>query len=85
MEYNPAYSTTSQIKFKTSIIRSSLCDCSDAYILVKRTITVENTTTEGADPNNRNKKVVFKNCSLFSDCISELNNNEIDHAKKTLM
>ena len=37
---NGTYNTNSQIKFKTSMIRSSLCDCSDAYILVKGTITV---------------------------------------------
>ena len=30
------YNTNSQIKFKTSMLRSSLCDCSDAYILVSQ-------------------------------------------------
>ena len=34
------YAKKSQIKFKTSILKSSLCDCSDAYIVVKRTVTV---------------------------------------------
>ena len=76
-----AYSTGSRVKFKTSIIRSRLCDYSDAYILVKGTITVENTAVEGADPNNRNKKVIFKNYTPFTDCIGEINNKEIDHAK----
>ena len=50
-------------------------------ILVKEeTITVPNTGTTGA-PNNRNKKVIFKNCDPFTDCISEMNNKDIDHAK----
>ena len=34
------YNTNSHIKFKTSMLRSSLCDCSDAYILVSGTITI---------------------------------------------
>ena len=63
------------------MIQSSLCNYSDAYILVKGIITVENTAAEGADPNNRNKKVIFENCAPFPDCISEINNKEIDHAK----
>ena len=61
------------------MLRSSLCDYSVTYILVKRTITVPNTVTAAA-PNNR-KKVIFKNCAPFTDCISEVNNKEIDHAK----
>ena len=47
------YNTNSQIKFKTSILRSSLCDYSDAYILVKGTITVPNTAAVGAVPDNK--------------------------------
>ena len=55
------YSPNKQIKFKTSMLRSSFCDYSDAYILVKRNITVNNTAAEGAAANNTNKKVTFKN------------------------
>ena len=51
-----AYNTNSQIKFKTAILKSSLCDYSDAYILVKGTIAVNNTVTADADANNANKK-----------------------------
>ena len=69
----------SQIKFKTSALRSRLRDYSDAYIHVKGTITVPNTGTAVA-PNNSNKKVIFKNCP-FTDCISKINSKEIDHAK----
>ena len=69
------------IKFKTSMLRSSLCDYSDAYILVKGNITVNNTAAAGADANNDNKKVIFKNCAPFTDCISKINNTDIDNAK----
>ena len=54
------------------MLRSSLCDCSDAFILVKGTIIVTNTGTDAA-PNNANKKVIFKNCTPFTSCISRLN------------
>ena len=38
------------------------------------TILVANTAVPGADANNDNKKVVFKNCAEFTDCMSEINN-----------
>ena len=57
------YNTGTQIKFKTLMIRSRLCDYSDAYILAKGTITVENTGA-AASANNRNKKVIFKNLKI---------------------
>ena len=66
------YNFNSQIKFKTTMIKSSLCDYSDAYIVVKGTITVNNTAAKKV--NNTNKKVIFKNCVLFTNCISEINN-----------
>ena len=46
----------SQIKFKTTMLKSSLCDYSDAYIIVKGTITVNNTAADGAAANNTEKK-----------------------------
>ena len=55
------------------MIRSNLCDYNDAYIHVKETIEVLNTATAAAQ-NNRNKKVAFKNCVPFINCISEINN-----------
>ena len=63
------------------ILRSSLCDYSDAYILVKRNITVNNTAAEGATANNYSKKVIFKNCAPFTNCISKINNTQIDNAQ----
>ena len=50
------YSPDKQIIFKTSMLRSSLCDYSDAYILVIGNITINNTAADGADVNNTNKK-----------------------------
>ena len=54
------YSPNKQIRFKTAMLRSSLCDYSDAYILVKGNITVNNTAAAGTTANNTNKKVIFK-------------------------
>ena len=56
------------------MLRSSLYGQSDAYILVKRNMTVNNTAAEGATANNSNKKVIFKNCAPFTNCISKINN-----------
>ena len=76
-----AYSPNKQIRFKTTMLRSSLCDYSDAYILVKGNISVNNTAGAGAAANNANKKVIFKNCAPFTNCISEINNTQVDNAK----
>ena len=75
------YNVNSQIKFKTTMLKCSLCDYSDRYILVKRTINVNNTAAADADANNTNKKVIFKNCAPFTNCISEINNTQVDNAK----
>ena len=63
------------------MLTSSLCDCSDAYILVKRGISVNDTAAEGAAANNTKKKVIFKNCAPFTKCISRINNTDIDNAQ----
>ena len=60
------------------MLRSSLCNYSDAFILVKRTITVAEET--GAAPNNDNKKVIFQNCLLFTNSISRINNMQVHDA-----
>ena len=71
----------SQVKFKTTMLKSSLCDYSDAYILVKGTTTVADTSATGAAANNTNKKVIFINFAPFTNCISEVNNIQVDNAK----
>ena len=58
--------------------RSSLCDYGDLYILVKGTITVTNTAAQGQSNNVANKKVIFKNCAPFINCISRINNTKVD-------
>ena len=63
------------------MLRSSLCDYGDSYILVKGNITVNNTAAGGAAANNTNKKVIFKNCAPFTNCISKINNTQIDNAE----
>ena len=80
-ESRGAYNVNSQIKFKTTMLKSSLCDYSDVYILVKGTISVNNTAAAGAGANNTNKKVILKSCAPFTNCISKINNTQIDNAK----
>ena len=72
------YNTNSQIKFKTLTWRSSLCDYSDAYILVSGTMTFAALAARGE---NKNIRVVFKNCVPFTNCISEINNTQTDNSK----
>ena len=71
------------IKFKTTVLISNLYDFSDAYILVKGTITItgagKNVTARQAD--EKNKGVIFKNCAPFVKCVSRINNTGIDNAK----
>ena len=76
------YNLNSQIKFKSTMLRSSLRDYSDAYILVNGTIAVK-TAAAGADGNNTDKKIIFKNCASFTIFIREINNTQIDNAKDT--
>ena len=70
------YNVNKEIRIKTSMLRSDLCDFNDAYIVVKGTITVTN-------PNNakRNKAVAFKNNAPFINCISKINGVKIDNAE----
>ena len=73
----------SQIKFKTTILKSSLCDYSDAYILVKETVTITEDAhdTNEKHMNEKNKGAVFKNCATFINCISEVNNTQVDNSE----
>ena len=69
------YLPHNEIKFLTSSVESSLCDYSDAYILVRETINV----TGG----NANTKVAFKNCTPFKKCRTEVNESFVDDAQHT--
>ena len=69
------------VKFKTTMLKSSLCDYGDAYILVKGIITVVDTSAAGAATNNTNKKVILKTCVPFTNCISKINNTQVDNVQ----
>ena len=77
------YNENKSIRFKTPMLRSNLCDYSDAYILVKGTITV---TAPGAKngANNirdkRNRPLILKNNSPFVSCITRINGELIEDA-----
>ena len=68
------------IKFKTAMLRSNLCDYADAYILVKGRITITGAGEDGAvrRADERDKGVIFKNCVPFTKCISRINNTDAD-------
>ena len=71
------YNTSKPIKFETSMIRSDLCDYSDAYVWVKGKITV-------TDPNgnaNFNKELTLKKNAPLISCISKINNELAENAE----
>ena len=70
------YKPSKHIRFKTPMLRSDLCEYSDAYIVVEGKIIV-------ADPDNDeyDKKLAFKNNALFNSCITKINNTLIDDAE----
>ena len=70
-ETTGAYSENEQIKFLTNSIESSLCDYSDAYILV-----MGNINSWGNDT-----KAAFKNCAPFRTCITQINETFVNEAK----
>ena len=70
---------TKNIRFKSSMLSSDLCDYSDAYIFVKGTIDL---LADGANENGKaEKNVTFKNSALFRSCISKINSTLIDNAE----
>ena len=71
------YKPSKQIRFKTSMLRSDLCDFSDAYIVVKGEITVAG----GSNASKKNRPLAFKNNAPFIGCISKINNTFIDNAE----
>ena len=70
------YNTSKPIRFKTSMLRSDLYDCSDAYVWVKGKITVTNPN----DNANFNKELTLKNNAPFISCISKINNELVENA-----
>ena len=70
------YTPSKQIRFKTSMLRSDLCDYSDVYIVVTGKITVASADNDAYD-----KKLVFRNNAPFTDCVTKINNTLIDYAE----
>ena len=60
------------------MLRSGLCECNDAYILMSGTVTVAVLAAGGG---NNNIQVAFKTCARFTNCIREMNNTQINNAK----
>ena len=56
------------------MLKSSVCDYSDAYILLKGNITLNSGAASGTAANKINKTVIFKDFAPFTECISEKNN-----------
>ena len=73
----------SDIKFKTTMLKSDLCDYADAYIFVKGRITITGAGDDAAERqlDERNKNIIFKNCAPFTKCISRINDTDIDNAQ----
>ena len=70
------YKPNKKIRFKTSMLRSALCDYSDVYIVVKGIITVTDPDNDAYD-----KGLTLKNNAPFVSCISKINNTLIDNAE----
>ena len=71
------YNASKPIRFKTSMLRSDLCNYSDIYMLVKGKITV----TNPKDNANFNKELTLKNNALFISCISKINGELVENAE----
>ena len=71
-DYGEGNQSGTTVEFETEVIKSNLCDYSDAYILLTRDI-----TATGGDANTR---IAFKNCAWFKKCITHLNNEHVDDA-----
>ena len=78
-EPQETYNEDNQIRLKTSMLTSNLRNYSNAYILVKGTITVANTAAQGQLDNAINKKVRFKHLVPFVNSISRINNTQVDN------
>ena len=79
-DVNDRYKPNKPIKFKKSMLRSDLCDFSDAYIVAKGVITLTKATNiHFVDV--RNRFLAFKNNAPLTSCISKINNVLIYNAE----
>ena len=82
VEVNDAYgtyNTNNQSKYKTLMLKASLCDYSDTYVLAKGTISIAELV--GNNLNDNNEELVFTDCVAFTDCINQINYTEIDNVR----
>ena len=70
------YNENKSIRFKTPMLRSNLCDYSDAYVLVKGTITVAGNNLR----DRQDRSLIFKNNAPFVSCITRINGELIEDA-----
>ena len=77
------YNTNSPIKSKMSILKSGLCDYSDACIHVNGSITITSAGTENDAKlvHKINKGVILKSCPPLSNCMRDMNNTQVDSAE----
>ena len=75
------YNTNKQIRFKTLMLRSDLCDYSDAYIVVKGIITLRARCGTNNIRERKNRPLAFKNNAPFIYCISKINGALIENAE----
>ena len=71
------YNVNKEIRIRTPMLRSDLCDFSGTYIVVKGDITLEGDN----NANERNKNLAFKNNAPFINCITIINSVKIDNAE----
>ena len=71
------FKTSKEIKFKTPMLRSDLCDYSEACVWVKGNVVADNAN----DNNNFDKRFAFKKNAPFMSCISEINGILVENAE----
>ena len=77
------YSANKDIRSKTAMLRSNLCNHTDVNILLKGTIAITGVGAAAAarQADKRDKSVIFKNCPSFTKCISRINGTDIGNAQ----
>ena len=71
------YNVNKEIRIKTSMLRSDLCDFSDAYIVVEETATIAGASNRG----RKDRPLAFKNNAPLIGCTSKINGVQTDNAE----
>ena len=77
-QFGETDNTNKQIRFKALMLRSDLCEFSDAYIVVKGIVTV---SSDERDRDEMNRQVILKNDASFISCISKINGVLVENAE----